>query len=69
MLAIVATPINLVHTYTSTLGPVLMRITGLVEIVNITLCRRLQMLGAHRVCAIENSSYEMQLHLSLTCML
>ena len=39
-----------------------MRITGLVEIVNVTglsLCRRLQMLyiGAHRVCALESSSY------------
>ena len=38
----------------------LMRTTGLVEIVNITglsLCRNLQMLSACRVCALESSSF------------
>ena len=53
-LPIVAAPIDRAH-YTA----LLMRITGLVEIVNITgrsLCRRLQMLGARGVCALESSS-------------
>ena len=60
-LLIVATPIDRAH------FTVLLMCTtalALVEIVNITggsLCRRLQMLGAHRGCALESSSYELAL--------
>ena len=40
----------------------LMHTTGVVEIINtagLSLCRRLQMLGAHGVCALESSSFSL----------